>query len=1042
MTVVLRFAAGCSAGLLWLSTIAALQADEVLAETPVALRSDAAADHAIVQSMLRMERGELSDFSQHRDAVARYLQSLRAEDPAEFVEIARKLGADGLEPLLMDVAADPGAGSASASAAKLLMRSGGRDDLAQRLQSAEGDLQLHWIETIAAIDSEPAAQMVVAIAVDQDQRPVVRMAAANALGKNWQGEQQLLELARQDRVDDVIRFEVSNALLGSWSKDVKAEAQTLSSLAQPETKEAQPLPPINDLVRMSGRVAPGREVFFGIGTCANCHQVDDKGKNVGPNLSEIGSKLSKEDMYSAILNPSAAISHNYETYTALTDEGAVYTGLLVGQNDATVTIRTAEGIDQTVPRVQLEQLKKQDVSLMPAGLQKVMSVQQLVDLVDYLTMLKKPDEKRFNAAANASNGEPSREASDAISGFDIAEGLTVQLFAHEPQMFSPTAIDVDPQGRIWVCEAVNYRHFRNQDNEPRTEGDRILVMSDTDGDAVVDQTTVFYQGRDIDSPHGVCFLGDSVLASARDQVLRLRDTDDDGVADEKVALFTGIGGVDHDHGIHSFMPGPDGKLYFNFGNEGKQILDRDGRPIVDKAGNTIRDDRQPYQQGMVFRCEPDGSEMETLGWNFRNNWEVAVDSFGAMWQSDNDDDGNRGTRINFVMEYGNYGYRDENTGDQWRTERINLEPEVPLQHWHLNDPGVVPNLLQTGAGSPTGMMIYEGDLLPERFHGQMIHTDPGPNVVRSYPTRRVGAGYSATIEPMVQGVEDQWFRPVDAVAAPDGSVFVADWYDPGVGGHRMGDIERGRLFRITTESALRYEPPRNDVSTVQGAIRALESPNVATRFLAHMALRRFFSDTAPSVDDFIGEPADPRIRARRMWVLAKVATTAVDAVHRGLADEDLNVRLAAIRAARQVDQIDLPSLVRSLVSDPSPQVRRELLIAIREIDDDREVADLWTALALQYKGGDRWYLEALGIAADNRWDTMLPVYLERVGDDRMDVGVRDVIWRAKTPMAIDPILEFIREANTPQEQARYFRALDFQPKKQVQAALRGFLTRG
>ena len=54
--------------------------------------------------------------------------------------------------------------------------------------------------------------------------------------------------------------------------------------------------------------------------------------------------------------------------------------------------------------------------------------------------------------------------------------------------------------------------------------------------------------------------------------------------------------------------------------------------------------------------------------NFRNNYEVAVDSFGTLWQSDNDDDGNQGVRINYVMEYGNYGYTDEMTGAGWQQE--------------------------------------------------------------------------------------------------------------------------------------------------------------------------------------------------------------------------------------------------------------------------------------------------------------------------------------------------------------------------------------
>ncbi len=76
------------------------------------------------------------------------------------------------------------------------------------------------------------------------------------------------------------------------------------------------------------------------------------------------------------------------------------------------------------------------------------------------------------------------------------------------------------------------------------------------------------------------------------------------------------------------------------------------------------------------------------------------------------------------MDYGNYGYKDEMTGASWQSNRTNMEDSIPFRHWHLNDPGVVPNLLQTGAGSPTGMVIYEGSLLPAQFQNQMIHADP------------------------------------------------------------------------------------------------------------------------------------------------------------------------------------------------------------------------------------------------------------------------------------------------------------------------------
>ena len=75
----------------------------------------------------------------------------------------------------------------------------------------------------------------------------------------------------------------------------------------------------------------------------------------------------------------------------------------------------------------------------------------------------------------------------------------------------------------------------------------------------------------------------------------------------------------------------------------------------------------------------------------------------------------------------------------------------------------------------------------QHFTTRLIHSDAGPNVVRSYPVKKNGAGYSADIINILKGEKDQWFRPADVCVAPDGSLIIADWYDPGVGGHQAGD---------------------------------------------------------------------------------------------------------------------------------------------------------------------------------------------------------------------------------------------------------------
>ena len=670
--------------------------------------------------------------------------------------------------------------------------------------------------------------------------------------------------------------------------------------------------------------------------------------------------------------------------------------------------------------------------------------------------------------------EPGQHAAArAVAGLDTADGLETTLFAAEPLMYSPSNIDVDHRGRVWVCEIVNYRHFRNEDNPVRESGDRILVLQDTTGDGVLNHRTTFYEGRDIDSPHGVCVLPEPdgtlrVIVSAGEHVFNFYDTDGDLRADRKEVMFSGISGVQHDHGIHSFLFGPDGKLYFNFGNEGKQLKDADGNPVVDVRGNEINDSRNPYQQGMVFRCNLDGSNVETLGWNFRNNWELAVDSFGSIWQSDNDDDGNRGTRMNYVLEYGNYGYRDEITGDYWQGERTNREDEVPLRHWHLNDPGVVPNLAQTGAGSPTGIAVYEGDLLPERFRGQVIHCDAGPNMVRAFSVTPVGAGYTAEMIPMLTGTRDQWFRPSDVCVAPDGSLIIADWYDPGVGGHRMQDVTRGRLFRVAPPGSP-WSVPEVDVSTVEGAMAALASPNNAVRYRGHqalltldrghVALRNAIGRAKSSGDD-----PTRRMAARAMFcLLDRELQAASDGLFGPTGPvlvswmfEDPDLAIVGIRMARRLlrDAADdvqktgsrkvLDAVLARRSGHPSAAVRRECCVAIAELPTDVAVP-IWATLASQYDGQDRWYLEALGIAARGRWDAclgalqkqaMLPVAFEEGvaagkpdGESKLSgKAMRDIVWRSRGSRTPALLLGVIRDSDTPAtDMPRLLRSFDFLP---------------
>jgi putative membrane-bound dehydrogenase-like protein len=633
-----------------------------------------------------------------------------------------------------------------------------------------------------------------------------------------------------------------------------------------------------------------------------------------------------------------------------------------------------------------------------------------------------------------------------VDSFKVADGLEASVWASEPEMVNPTDIDIDERGRIWVCEGANYRAFKTREG-----GDRIMILEDTHHTGKCDSYKVFVQDKRLESPLGICKLGNKLYVSQSPNVLVYTiDERGDHPVGEPEVLFTGFEGVNHDHGVHAGIFGPDGRFYFNCGNEGARgIIKRaDGTPVIDLAGSQVGSsakiykgkpkpsDFAPPREGIAFRCDPDGSNFELLAYNFRNNYELCVDSFGTIWQSDNDDDGNQGCVINYVMEGGNFGYTGPK-GTSWGRD----VPAYPGQthqeaQWHQRWPGVVPNMLHTGAGAPCGIVFYEGDLLPEKYRGALIHADAGPNVVRAYLVQpsehvargifnkdgdesafeKVGAGYKAESEDLIKG-KDTWFRPDDVCVSPDGALYISDWYDPGVGGHGTNDtgahshnwhLLHGRIYRV---APVGYKPsvPPLSLETVQGQIAALESPNLARRYLGYTRLLIGGQDAQNALLDVFTHSKNPFFRARALWVLAR-GSDGQKAIAAALNDADSNIRITAIRAARLM-KMDLVRLTDQMLSDTSPAVLRELCLAMRYEPDERAIPVL-VKLADKYDGTDRWYLEAFGIGATDRERAVLQAWTS-AHSNRDPKAEEGIVWRLKmTVPEFTPTRPRIRRSTT------------------------------
>lgn len=531
-----------------------------------------------------------------------------------------------------------------------------------------------------------------------------------------------------------------------------------------------------------------------------------------------------------------------------------------------------------------------------------------------------------------------------LQALKAGPGLEVSLFAADDMLVNPTAIDVDAQGRIWVTEAANYRLFKHP--TVRATGDRVRVLEDTDGDGHCDKATTFYEDPTVQAPLGVAVLGNRVYICQSPELYYLEDTDGDLKADKKTVILTGFAGVDHDHAIHGAMIGPDGKIYITVGDSGLDVTDGSGHRIV--AGKAS--ESPEFDAATVLRVDLEGNHLELLAEGMRNPYEPTVDSFGNVYGSDNDDDGNEQVQINYVFEGGHYGYWPRRQGDRHLDE----------VHWNKDRAGVIPNMMRTGFGSPTGILFYEGESLPERLRNTLIHADAGPGVIRSYRPVANGAGFKCEMEVILSAPDDKWFRPSDVCAAPDGSIFVSDWYDPGVGGHNMGDTSRGRIYRLAAKDST-YKVPALDLQTDAGMTEAFTSPNLARRYLAYAQLKGELASPEVPILHQLYQHKNPAIRARALWLLAEEKNHGLEIMLAAAKDESPAFRVEAVRLlARR----GLETLFQApeLLEDPDPMVRRQVLLELRDAPDSDTLHKWLITLAAEYDGKDRFYREAIGIA--------------------------------------------------------------------------------
>ncbi len=652
-------------------------------------------------------------------------------------------------------------------------------------------------------------------------------------------------------------------------------------------------------------------------------------------------------------------------------------------------------------------------------------------------------------------------SSNNKTGLFLPDDLEATLWAQSPMFYNPTNMDVDYKGRVWVTEAVNYRNFNNDSTRflHHPKGDRVLILEDTDHDGKADKSTVFVEDKDLISPVGIAVIGNKVIVSCSPNLIIYTDENGDDKADKKEIILTGFGGKDHDHSLHSVTAGPDGNWYFSTGNAGPHMVtDKSGwtlrsgsiytggSPYNDKnEGNRKSDDGKVWVGGLAIRVNPDGSGMKVLAHNFRNSYEVITDSYGNLWQNDNDDQVVT-CRTSWLMEGGNAGYFSNDGTRYWQADQRPGQ-EIFSAHWHQEDPGVMPAGDRSGAGAPTGVVMYESDALGKNYRGMLLSADAGRNVIFGYHPSLSQSGYNLGMrqnfitslsgdnagyvwnDTIQNKQKENWFRPADVSIGTDGAIFIADWYDPVVGGHQMKDsLGYGRIYRITPKNK-KLVSPTLDFNSIQGQLEALKNPAVNVRNIAFEKLKQQGAAVIEPVKKLLLDE-NPFVKARAVWLLAQLSNEGKKEVENILTDKDEKIRATAFRSLRQVTQNIMP-LARRLSTDPSAFVRREVAVALRD-SSFKVKKEILLSIAAQYDGKDRWYLETLGTAMDadaEGWykELLISFYPNQpISPLNWSKPMADFAWRLHPISAVKEIAQRAMDsASSIEERMRMITALAF-----------------